>query len=421
MSSGGLLQLVAYGTQDVYITGQPQVTFFRVVYRRHTNFAMESMEQTLTGSADWNRKVSCLISRNGDLIHKAYLQIDLPALTAAGTGVGNIAWTRNVGHVMIDEVSVEIGGAIIDRHYGQYLTIYQELTMPAEKAEGYSVMIGNHTGLTTPRPTIAATTLYVPLIFWFCKSPGLALPLIALLHHDVRINISFRPFHELYSQYATTGGALVPVQLATVPSLVDVKLYVDYIFCDAPERRMFAQMNHEYLIEQLQFVGSSGTSSSTVREKLSFSHPTKELIWVVQRTDNTAGMANRWVDFTDAGTSGVAYGGDNPMVDAKIQLGAHDRISTRKAGYFNLVQPFHHHTAMPSTGIYVYSFALKPEEHQPSGSINMSRIESITLNMTLNSTAACRIFPYAINYNILRLTAGEHYAGKSMQVKPVTC
>lgn len=178
MSSGGLLQLVAYGSQDVYITGSPQITFWRVVYRRHTNFAMESMEQTFTGNADFGRKVSCLVARNGDLIHKAYIQIDLPALTPNASGT--VAWTRNIGHVILDEVNVEVGGAIIDRHYGVWYTIYNELTQVAEKEDGYNVMIGNTAALTTlSSTTIPAATIYVPLIFWWNRNPGLALPLIA--------------------------------------------------------------------------------------------------------------------------------------------------------------------------------------------------------------------------------------------------
>lgn len=411
MSSGGLLQLVAYGAQDVYITGQPQITFFRVVYRRHTNFAMESMEQTLTGTADFGRKVSCLVSRNGDLLHRAYLEVSLPALPSPG-GTDTVAWTRNVGHVMLDEVSVDIGGAVIDRHYGIYYNIYHELTQTAEKQDGYSVMIGNTEQLTNPTHISAgagtpAATLYIPLIFWFNRNPGLALPLVALLHHDVKINISFRPASELYTIYNASG---VPqnTTLSTTPSLVDVKLFIDYIFCDAPERRMFAQMNHEYLIETLQFVGSSSASNATVREKLSFSHPTKELIWAVQMEKNVTGGRNRWSDFTTSGDAPEdAYIGGDPVVDARIQLGSHDRITTRKYGYFNLVQPYFHHTRMPSSGIYVYSFALRPEEHQPSGSINMSRIESLTLNMTLaTGSDAVRIFPFTVAYNVLRVTAG---------------
>lgn len=178
MSSGGLLQLVAFGAQDAYISGTPQITFFRVVYRRHTNFAMESMAQTFTGTADFGRKVSCLVARNGDLIHKAYLQVDLPTLTP--NGGQTCAWTRNIGHVLLEEVNVEIGGTIIDRHYGMWFTIYNELTQASEKEDGYKVMIGDTATLTTQSNTpIAGATLLIPLIFWFNRNPGLALPLIA--------------------------------------------------------------------------------------------------------------------------------------------------------------------------------------------------------------------------------------------------
>jgi hypothetical protein len=254
-----------------------------------------------------------------------------------------------------------------------------------------------------------------------------ALPLIALLHHDVRINVSFRSFHECYSQYTPPSSGTVfthsTTALSAVQPIQDVKLFVDYIFLDAPERRMFAQMNHEYLIEQLQFTGATSVSNTAVREKLSFSHPTKELVWVVQPEANIA--RNRWTDFTDAGAADAdVYGGGDPMVEGKIQLGSHDRISTRPGAYFNLVQPYYHHTRIPSTGIYVYSFALKPEEHQPSGSINMSRIESITLQMTLSgATSAARLYVYAVNYNVLRVVGGfeshslEKHSASYLQVK----
>ncbi|ORZ29943.1 large eukaryotic DNA virus major capsid protein-domain-containing protein [Catenaria anguillulae PL171] len=405
MSSGGLLQLVASGTQDVYLTSKPQITFFRVLYRRHTNFAMESMEQTLTGTADFGRKVSCLVARNGDLLHKAYLHIELPALTADNSQ--HVAWTRNIGHVLLDEISVEIGGSVVDKHYGIWYTIWNELTQAAEKEDGYSVMIGNTTALTTPAATIPAATLYVPLIFWWNRNPGLALPLIALLHHDVKINISFRPFRECYSQYNASTGAVVDDALNVSPSLVDVKLFIDYIFLDAAERKMFASKAHEYLIEQLQYVGSTSYSNSVVREKISFSHPCKELVWVIQPRANVSNGRNRWTDFTTSGASGTPYAGGDPLVDAKIQLGAHDRISTRKAGYFNLVQPYYHHSRMPATGIYVYSFALNPEQHQPSGTLNMSRVESLNLNMTLaTGTDPVQVYPFAVNYNVLRITSG---------------
>jgi len=398
MSTGGLLQLVAYGSQDVYITGSPQITYWRVVYRRHTNFAMESLEQDFSGNIDFSRKGTCQLQRSGDLVHKGYLQVDLPPLTANASQT--VAWTRNIGHVIIDEISVDIGGAIIDKHYGMWYTIYNELTQVAQKEEGYDVAIGNTTALTFQQTAIPAASLYIPLLFWFNRNPGLALPLIALMYHDVRINVSFRPAIECY---ITSDH----VPLAVTPVLQNAALFLDYIFLDAPERRMFSQMNHEYLIEVLQSSGAESQNNSAVKLKCNFSHPTKELIWVVQADANVVGGANRWVDFTDAGTSGTAYGGNNPMVDAKIMLNTHDRISTRKAAYFNLLQPLFHHTRIPSTGIYSYSFALEPEKHQPSGSINMSRIEGVMLVMTLSTgTSPVKVYPFAVSYNVLRITSG---------------
>ncbi len=404
MSSGGLLQLVAYGAQDGYISNDPQISFWRIVYRRHTNFAMESLEQSFTGSLDFQRKATCLIARNGDLIHKAYLQIELPPLVA--NPGQTVAWTRNIGHVIIDDISVEIGGGVIDKHYGMWYTIYNELTQVAEKEDAYNVMIGNTKALTDQAATIPAATLYVPLIFWFCKSPGLALPLIALLYHDVKLHVQFRSAVECY---ITSDN----IPLSVTPQLSNVSLYLDYIFLDSAERRMFSQANHEYLIETLQTNGAESYSNAAIRQKLGFSHPTKELIWVVQPDANVVGGANRWTDFTDSGVGPNPYAGNNPMADARIQLNTHDRISQRKAAYFNLVQPYFHHTRCPATGIFCYSFALSPENHQPSGSINMSRIEGVNIMMTLTTgTSPVRVYPFAISYNILRITSGQPLPGR---------
>ncbi|KAJ3360332.1 hypothetical protein GGF32_008493 [Allomyces javanicus] len=353
----------------------------------------------MTGTADFGRKISCLVARNGDLLHKAYLQIELPQLTANGNHT--VAWTRNIGHVLLDEISVEIGGSVVDKHYGMWYTIWNELTQTAEKEDTYNVMIGNTTELTTKAVTIPAATLYVPLIFWFNRNPSLTLPLVALLHHDVKINVTFRQARDCYVQY-DSAGAVVANALTVTPSLTDVKLFIDYIFLDSAERKAFASKNHEYLIEQLQHVGSTSYSNSVVRKKISFSHPCKELIWVVQPDANVTAGRNRWSDFTTSGASGTPYGGANTLIDAKIQLGSHDRISTCKAGYFNLVQPFYHHTRGPATGIYCYSFALNPKQHQPLGTLNMSRIESVNLQMSLaTGTNPVRLYPFAVNYNFV--------------------
>ena len=482
---GGLMQLVAYGAQDIYLTGNPQITFFKVVYRRHTNFSMEAIEQTFSGSPDFGRKVYCTISRNGDLIHRVYLQVTLPAVSAASNG-DSFRWVNYVGHALIKHVEIEIGGQRIDKHYGDWLHIWNELSQTAGKKDGYDNMVGNVDRLYRPvgkaggtGPETPKTTLFIPLQFWFCRNPGLALPLIALQYHEVKINLEFRALSDLCG----VG--------TTVPSvtLESASLYVDYIYLDTDERRRFAQVSHEYLIEQLQHTGDESVSQGNVKVKLNFNHPVKELVWVVQLDDcvgaeaarTTAGAlvpgrqwfnythkvdptpytqvdSNSMVDLQDGvidtapgdadddpatltfglnngntddsvnvgGTGGTPAAnrevgllakhnkvydvGVNPVIKAKLTLNGHDRFTEREGRYFNLVQPYQHHERIPCPGINVYSFGLKPEEHQPSGTCNMSRIDNATLNLTLNTVItsgnSAKVRVYATNYNVLRIMSG---------------
>jgi hypothetical protein len=351
------MQLVAYGAQDIYLSGNPQITFFKVVYRRHTNFSMESIEQTFNGSADFGKKVTCTISRNGDLISRVYLEA-----TVTNTSVGTSI--VQAGHKLIKSVEVEIGGQRIDKHYGDWLSIWNELTQTEGHWDGYKAM--------TDVPASTTTTLYVPLQFWFCRNPGLALPLIALQYHEVKINIEFAQPSDLDANDA--------------PTMNSASLYVDYIYLDTDERRRFAQVSHEYLIEQLQFTGDESLSNKV---KLNFNHPVKELIWVAKAAGSSSVGA-----FEDA------YG------EAKLQLNGHDRFSAREASYFQLVQPYQHHERVPvGKYINVYSFALKPEEHQPSGTCNMSRIDNATLNLT-NPLTDHNLKVFAVNYNVLRVMSG---------------
>lgn len=389
------MQLVAYGAQDIYLSGNPHITFFKVVYRRHTNFAIEAIEQTFNGTIDFGRKVTSTISRNGDLIWKMYLQVDLPAVAKAG---GTVAWTRNVGHVLIDNVELEIGGSRIDKHYGDWLHIWNELQQSSGKVAGFNVMIGNTTTLVTPAASIAQTRLFVPFQFWFNRNPGLALPLIALQYHEVKINLELRTLATLN---VTDDGSDFTSESTT--SLVAGSLYVDYIYLDTEERRRFAQVSHEYLVEQLQFSGDESVSNTNIKIRLSLSHPCKFMNVVVQLDANVAANVYRWTDYTDGSP---AYGGGDQLVDMKLQLNGHDRFSTRTAAYFNLVQHYQHFSNIPATGIYSYSFALKPEEHQPSGTVNMSRIDNATLVMTLASSGAAKVRVYACNYNVLRIMSG---------------
>jgi len=205
---GGLLQLVAYGAQDVYLTGNPQITFFKVVYRRHTNFAMEAIQQTFNGLSAYGNTVTCQISRNGDLIHRMYLQVDIPKTT------GTDKYVNYLGPRLINNVIIEIGGQQIDKHYSDWLYIWNELSLPMGKQYGYDTMVGADSDLTSK-----GTTLYIPLEFWFCRNIGLALPLIALQYHEVKIKL----------QYESAANCMIS---GTAPALGSANLWVDYIFLD---------------------------------------------------------------------------------------------------------------------------------------------------------------------------------------------
>ena len=301
---GGLMQLVAYGAQDIYLTGNPQITFFKVVYRRYTNFSMESIEQTFNGTADFGKRVTCTISRNGDLIGRVYLQVTLPLVECPGENSYCFRWVNYVGHVLIRNVEVEIGGQRIDKQYGDWLNIWNELTQESGHQVGYDNMVGNTFALTgTALQQADASTLYVPLQFWFCRNPGLSLPLIALQYHEVKINLEFRQKSECYVVADPLGNCGINIDgdagLFCVPSLEAASLYVDYVYLDTDERRRFAQVSHEYLIEQLQFTGDESITSQNHKVKLNFNHPVKELIWVVQRDSVVQPNMNQWNNYTD--------------------------------------------------------------------------------------------------------------------------
>lgn len=442
------MQLVAYGAQDIYLTGNPQITFFKVVYRRHTNFAMEAIEQTFTGSTNFGSTSKALVSRNGDLVSDIHLEITLPHIISTSAGG---RWTDSVGHYLIDQVDIEIGGQLIDRHYGDWLEIWAQLSVNASQRSSYFELIGldGVTGLQTP--TSAADeyvgmganldedgrrVLFVPMQFWFCRNIGLSLPLIALQYHEVTVTIKFADFDKLAINAIRAPG-----------ETLGAKLWVNYIYLDTDERRRFAQVSHEYLIEQLQFHGDVGYDSNQVNIDLTLNHPVKELLWVCRQDDHTD--ANQLSNYTntladpidiqqafarpqmDRSLAMGDIGGDlnaavatyrrdvssNMVQSAKLQLNGHDRFSTQNGTYFNRYQTLKYHTSSPaSPGINVYSFAVKPEDHQPSGTCNFSRIDNARLAIKLNAFTADAdgaatslkgvVKLYATNYNVLRIMSG---------------
>jgi hypothetical protein len=402
---GGLMQLVAYGAQDVYLTGNPQITFFKVVYRRHTNFSMEAIQQTIDGTPDFDRDVSVTISRNGDLVYKMYVEFNVSEWSTANHGIST---GPNLTHGMLKEMTLEIGGQIIDKHTNEWLTIWNNLTEFNPSGEQnaisddngaepisstlYQRMSYNHLGLIDSgaphTSTNAPTSAFVPLQFWFNRNPGLALPLIALQYHEVKLKIKF--------------GGEINFTLGTNSlsgNLNSTKIWADYIYLDTDERRRFAQVSHEYLIEQLQM--DLNKDKTKLSHELNFNHPVKELIWSGKGI--AVGSLSNYAPHTPNNISTSA----NPGT-FKLVLNGHDRFVEKDLRYFTRTQVWQHHTGYGSISrrdsIAVYSFALKPEEHQPSGTCNFSRIDNAQLVSSKATTNNLNV--YAVNYNVLRIMSG---------------
>ena len=417
------MQLVAYGAQDVYLTGNPKVTFFQAVYKRHTNFAMENIEQTVNGTAADSGRVSVTIARNGDLVGDMYVELKAAASIGTGGATG-AAW---VAERAIKNAELSIGGQRIDKHYQRWWRLYSELYLSDAAKTNWGKMTS-----TMATATADSRQVFLPLIFFFNRNPGLALPLIALQYHEVRIDFDLTAEFDAYLDTSV------------------FKVWANYIYLDTEERRRFAQKGHEYLIEQVQHTGSdSVTSNATKQVRLSYNHPVKELVWCVNTgsANSTAlwnfcsnsDAADVIVDCNPAvGTNGQVVPGQTgqpllclgtatdtfqedgapgattsvgPVDTFKLVLNGQDRFKEQSGKYFNQVQPYQCHSGSPMPGVYSYSFALKPEEHQPTGTCNFSRIDNAQVaiklkDLTGTALATPSLDMFAVNYNVLRVQSG---------------
>ena len=526
-----------YESMESYRTGNPQITFFKVVYRRHTNFASEAIEQTFTGTFAFGSRVTVQLTRNADVVTKMYLRVVMNqgtlapvTLTGGQSFTPAWAWVRSLGHALITDYYLEIGGTQIDKQYRHWLNIWFELTNPVGQIRGYNRMIGNVPAMTslTNQQNNAPNqnqqyVMNVPLQFFHCRHDGLGLPLIALQYHEVRITFDINTLNNLVVTNYANGSQPI---WATTPTVSYASLWVDYIYLDQEERKRFAQATHEYLIEQVQFPSAETVTSTNIRSRLTFNHPCKFIVWNLQLARWTsglrylaydsdsfaaaqllatkrfilayallsssalqatgplatvrplAGLAGIWLTYytnaaavfvdayaldpenititgtllpidvcsldcatleTTVNAAGavtrntsiynnqgsaawdfVVYnwdnyglqldGSENPTLFGLLQLNGHDRFNIRDGDYFNYVQPYQCFSNTPQDGINVYSFALTPEEHQPSGTCNFSRIDNATLNVTvvdkndLNDDSNLNI--YTVNYNVLRVMSG---------------
>ena len=521
---GGLMQLVAYGAQDVYITGNPQITHFKNVYQRHTNFSIEPINNSFDGNLNFGNEINCKLDRNGDLISKMYLQVKLRENNTKSFG-----YVKNLGYALIDEISVMLGGETIDRHYGKWLNIEHQLSNDIGQNDGFDKMIGNVPELLDMNKNHPNYTLYIPLKFWFNKNYGLSLPVIALQHNDINIKLKLRNANDIINY----KGETIP---SSLPEIEDITLITEYIFLDKDERQKFAEFEHEYLIEQLQHEDEPMRNFSNQFDII-LSNPVKYLVWTCQldkytnkstflhyhhnnntmynnfakiiwlasrkelsddgltvdlsnlslvgsspeinedgnvKLYNLGNKVKGYMLFTDSSGNGEAIldnvfilennltsedmsitvdellndsstttaqtniinnfkttivdysnfsnyldNTSNPVIDSQLKLNGHNRFAKKDGHYFNYVQPYQHFKNTPSDGINVYSFALNPLEHQPSGTCNFSRIDSAVLDITLgknnnndkgihfNKNIKNALFEiYGVNYNVLKIKSG---------------
>jgi hypothetical protein len=437
MSGGGLMQLAAKSAQDMYLTNNPQITLFKAVYHRHTNFARDIIEQSFNETISSNSQViNSIISKSDslDLLSNLYLKVTLPGEDIS-SNVSYQNWTNNTGHAFIKTAEFFMGSSLIEKHTGTWLDIYNELT---DVNEDEYIGLNKHNAKNSylmSQNSLDALKLYIPFKFWFCRNPGTAIPLCALRHQDLRLRITTRGVHGLVN--CDKGAS----NLSYSPSSPTVKLYAEYIQLDTEERRRFAKSKHEFLIEQVQNLstdvsGNTGQYSANIQ----FSHPVKALFWVlrddtakteitsttfatsavdaainVQGTDKA--QSNDYFNYTSKSSNAshqevISGQTSNELFStATVLFNASERFVAQDASYFRIIEPLRAGFKVPQKHIYMYSFALSPNKYEPSGTANFSKIDRPKLRVTISATTADTLDVYALNYNILRVTGGKGALG----------
>lgn len=427
MVQGAVIQLAAVGEQNIALTGNPQMSYFVSVYMRHTNFTYQDIRNYFQGTIDFGKIVTCKLGVIGDLVGQINLAAVLPNLDELNTDPTQpVSWINAVGHALIREYSIFIGEKEVEKQYGTWLEIWSELTVPNDQRQAYNLLVGKHNAFNNSTQT-GQLNLLVPLQFWFCRNLGLALPLIALQRDDVILKLHFSKCDQLIT--ANVPGFHKP--------MINAELMVRYYFLDSAERTVFARKKQTYLIDQLQVQTISkkpdlGTSlvngvltSSQFLMNIPFYHPLKEIIWIIQRHDSmyyidpVSGEEhwNNVFNFSNVPQPNSTPGNNNTMLFTNFRIEGEDYFQEEQyvpAFYFRVYQPMERHTRTPlNRHIYLYSFALHPEKHQPSGTYNFSKIDHRYMRFLLNpvnftnsDNNEYKITIFARNYNLLTISNG---------------
>lgn len=438
MTAGSLIQIMSSsGEEDAYLTFNPQFSYFKTVYRRYTNFSTYLYKQSFINKPDFGKQCCCSLQRIGDLISNIFVYVQVGSLNNKFTEVKNInqnkmhkekkkclcaqcidkkfkgtleyGWVNALGHAILKSMWIEINGQRIDKHYGEWLEILSELTLSYDKRMGYFQMINkvdptNFRVYSFPE----GADLWIPLKFWFC-SYETALPILCLPYQDVQLYIDFRDFDQCWVSNQINAKS---------PSQPDFNAYlwIEYIMLDLQERKKLVNRSHTILIEQLQIQESGILNSSTFNTMLFFDHPIKEYYWCFQSNATTKKpngtftsgypIGNDWFNFSLFEDPTQAHTKDIFQF-MSLYLNGIDRLQELPASYFRLIQQFNNHTNISNQYIYSYSFALYPENKQPSGSLNASRLQTIGFTFSdLQFKTEYKLRIYAVSYNILLITTG---------------
>ena len=395
MGAGTLVELIARGKQDIYIIGNPQFSYFKSVYRRHTNFATEPIRQIFTESPDFNKRMTCIIDKKGDLLSDLLLEVELPALSQY------VSWTNGIGNFMIDHIELQLGGETVDRISGDLMDLWMELTTQIGVKGALYNMVGKFVSYNKNTQT-GAVKLLIPLPFWFCRSVERALPLISMQYTDVKVIVQFKAFDQCWFKNTTQSPD-------STKSIIKSNIIANYIYLDVFERTKFAkQKNFEYLIEQFQESPSLQVPTGIINtnQPIFFNHPVKELFWTYR--SSIATQNNDYYNYSNVNNYGTPFQTIiEPFKECQLRFNGNDRFEMMPENYFRLYQPYRYHSSGTTQYIYNFCFAIDPENMQPSGTCNFSKIDSAVINFVCTPNIPDGVINvYGTNYNILRIQNG---------------
>jgi hypothetical protein len=389
--SPSILQLQSLGIQDVYLTHKPEINLFRYSYYRYANFATETIKLQMSESAQFGKRSSCIIQKRGHLLSKMYLHIKLPQLTpSSGT---YLSWCDTIGYgIFAEPIELEIGGVVVERIYPRLEDILDEFTHNTNQQDGKNLMIlKSDNYVSTIYNATKPVDLVIPLNFWFTKDYQTGFPLIGVTRQEIKINFKLRPFSECVNYDGADPNEV---------SIIDSEILAEYIYVDDSIAEQMLKQKYQYIIDQSQYNGDEFIPSNTsiVNADIKFNHPVKEIYFGCVTTDNIEN--NNHFVYSDSN--------DDPIISqASLLLDGKRRFELLDEAIYRLKYPFQVHSVISSKYIYIMPFALKPEHIQPTGSINMSTFNDITLSLKMRgNNPDCFLFVFAKSYNVITIENG---------------